>query len=273
MPCNIGSLAFEHSKHVSTNSSLSSIFVLNEDLDNETHRLLTLGLGAHLRSFCSHVYNFGSRNNLINNTEVVLDFTKILQTSYNYQFPIFKKLRNDFLEIFSNLNEMQEAEEIRKIIGIVTDPWEKYLYLDSKYFIKLLCQTHSLKTWELIVFIEFIVYSVKNEMISLFKIDMEVLRTEFLTYIKGLTMEVIGKLISSPDTIDIDWGLRQIDEKIIKIFYIEAKMKDWLRDYQDDYEEPSNSAPKFNLEKLKFPVKEQKSVIQKFLENITTLKN
>ena len=101
-----------------------------------------------------------------------------------------------------------------------------------------------MKTWELIVYIEFIVYSIKNELISMFKIDMNIVREEFLKFISKQKNHAIASIMKNPEDLEVDKILAEIDEKIVKLFYIEAKMKNWLKGLD-------------------------KSMAQKFVENLT----
>ena len=270
MPSHIGSLTFEHSKHLTPNSSLSSIVLLDEVLDNETHRLLTLGLGVHMRSISTQIYNFTSLNETIQKTRPLLDFTKIPNTRYNYQYPIFQRLREELRKVFSELKEISEIEEIRKGLGITSDPWDRYLILDSKYFIKLLCQETQMSTWELVCFLEFVVYSVKNELVSMFKIDMKELREEFLKYVRESSTEIMTKMIQDPESVDPEWGLNQIDERIIKNFYVEAKMKNWMEEFKNDYDELLNHGTQSEKRKIdsETGTNEPPSLVKNFLTKV-----
>ena len=127
-----------------------------------------------------------------------------------------------------------------------------------------------MKTWELIVYIEFIVYSIKNELISMFKIDMNIVREEFLKFISKQKNHAIASIMKNPEDLEVDKILAEIDEKIVKLFYIEAKMKNWLKDYKDDYEELIFQGPSSEVSKLKSESKGlDKSMAQKFVENLT----
>lgn len=275
MPSNIGSLTYEHSKHITPESSLTSIVLLDEQLENDTHRMLTLGLGVHMRSISSQVYNFTSLNETIQKNSLVLDFTKICQTTFNYQIPVFQKLREALQKIFTEVKEISDLEEARKVFGIGLEPWDKYLVLDSKYFVKFLCQDLQLSTWETIVFCEFVVYSVRNELISMFKIEMHELKKEFLKYVKGVSCEAMLKIANNPESPDADWILNNIDENVIKRFYVEAKMRNWLKDYKDDYDELMGHTVPSGTQKLVTPdlKPSEKTVLQQFLESNLILKN
>lgn len=237
MPTNLGSLAFEHSKHVSKDSSLSSILVLDKDVNDDTHRLMTESINIHMQSISSQVFNFHTEDEVIKRQIPVLDFTNIGNFFIPCQLPVYAKLRKELVKLFVSLKEERSTEEIRKKYKIDSDPWDKYLILDSKYFLTLLCQSAPLSIPELTAFLQFILWSVKNETISMFKADLHEVRAEFLTFFKSLDTEVEVRLRKHPELVDAEWALDQINTKIIPRFYDHAKMKGWLRDYKDDYEE------------------------------------
>ena len=226
-----------------------------------------------MKSISSQVYNFSSTHEIIQKNKPILDFLAMSQTNFSYQYPIFKKLREEMMKIFHELKEMTDIEEIRKKFKLPTEPWDQYLYLDSRYFVNLLCQDKQLSTWELACFIEFIVYSIKNELISKFKIDMKTLREEFLKHSKSIYCDTTIEIIKNPETVDPVIALKEIDEKIIKSFYIEAKMNNWLKEYQDDYDELLTHGTASGIQKFKPDMKpEPKSISQQFIDNILTLK-
>ena len=70
----------------------------------------------------------------------------------------------------------------------------------------------------------------------MFKIDMNIVREEFLKFISKQKNHAIASIMKNPEDLEVDKILAEIDEKIVKIFYIESKMKNWLKDYKDDYE-------------------------------------
>jgi hypothetical protein len=188
-----------------------------------------------MQSISSQVFNFNAEDEVIRRQTPVLDFTNI--GNFLIPLPVYAKLRKELVELFGSLREIKSTEEIRKKYKIGSDPWDKYLLLDSKYFLTLLCQSAPLSIPELTAFLQFILWSVKNETISLFKADLHEVRTEFLSFFKSLDTEVEVRLRKHPESVDAEWALDQINSKIIPRFYDHAKMKGWLRDFKDDYEE------------------------------------
>lgn len=239
---NIGSLIFEHSKKIKENSSLTSILIQDEDVTDENYRLFTQGLNTHLKSLVSQVYNFHSDHPELSQTKPTLNFIQPKFTEYSYQLPIFSLLRNRLMQIFKDLKDQQDIEKIKKNYGFKSDPWDMYLLLDSKYYLNLLCQDSQLTTIELIVFTEFIIYSVKNELISMFKIEMPVLKKEFIKYISTCSSHGLTLLMKDPTNVDPASILQDIDDNIIKNFFVEAKIQGWLKEYKDDYEELLHSS-------------------------------
>ena len=274
MPTNIGSLAYEHSKQVSPSSSLTSIMLLDDDSSNETHRILNQGINVHMRSFSSQVYSFESSNEIIKNSWPVLDFMKLSSSPFQYQIPILARLRKEISDLMMKLNELQSVEDIKAKYGMNSDPWDKYLLLDSKFFVRFLCQSEPMEFIQLVFFVEFAIYSLKNELISMFKIDMAELRTELLKHVNKFSEAVVAQLLKDPLGVDVDWALQEIDEKFIKKFYVDAKMQGWLKDFKDDYDDLLSTKSSSEVSTLKTEVKDQgSSRSQKLFEKIAGLKD
>lgn len=243
--------------------------MLNEEVTNENQRLLTQGLAAHLKSLVSQTVSFYSENSQLNQKLPRLNFIQPVMTEYPYQIPIFQVLRSRLMKIFYNLKEQHDNEIIKQHHGIKSDPWDKYLLLDSKYYINLLCQDTQMSTVELALFIEFVVFSIENELISMFKIEMPVLRKEFLKFVANCSSLGLSNLMRDPLKVDPIPTLEDIDKNIIKHFYIEAKIQGWLNDYQDDYEDLLHSSTSSQHSTLRTDVKAEKDPASKlFLERI-----
>jgi len=243
--------------------------VLNEDVTNENHRLLTQGLASNLKSLVSQTVSFFSENSQLNQMLPRLNFIQPVVTEYPYQMPIFQVLRSRLMSIFSEMKEQHDVEIIREKFGFKSDPWDKYLLLDSKYYINLLCQDTQLTTVELVLFIEFVVFSIRNELISMFKIEMPVLRKEFLKFAATCSSPGLSSLMRDPLKVDPVPTLEDVDKNIIKHFYVEAKIQGWLKDYQDDYDELLQSSTSSKHSTLRTDIKPEKDPTSKlFLERI-----
>lgn len=256
---------FEHSKKLKENSSLTSILVQDEDVTDENFRLFTQGLNVHLKSLVSQVYSFQSDHPDLSKTKPVLNFVQPRFSEYPYQMPVLAELRTRLMTIFKDLKDQHDVEKIKEKFGFKSDPWDKYLLLDSKYYISLLCQDSQMTTVELIAFIEFVVYSVKNELISLFKIEMPLVRKEFLRFLKTCSSHGLALLMRDPEKVDPVKALQDIDESVVKNFYVEAKIQGWLKEYQDDYEELLHSSTAPTQTKLRTEVAPEKEPQTKIL--------
>lgn len=162
MPTNITNIIFEQSKSLTNDTSLTSLTLLEENIGDQIHNTLSLGLAVHMRSFVNQVINFESEKKPFKDNSPAIDFTKYKKVPIMSQNPIFQAIRAELLEIFDELKQMQELEDARVKLNIKTEPWDKYLLLDSHFFLKLLNQDSPLAFWEQILFLDFIVYSIKH---------------------------------------------------------------------------------------------------------------
>jgi hypothetical protein len=234
---------------------LTSIVIFDEDISDDNHRKLTAGLQSELMSMASQTVTFASKHKTIESSSLIFDFIRPVSSEFPYQLPIFQALRRKMMKIFQSLHEISSSENMKEKHGIKSEPWDKYLLLDSNYFIPLLCQDIQTSIHEIACFVEFVVFSIENELISMFKIEMNQVRKEFFKFLKTCSTEGINALRKDPKQVDVEAVLTDIDKNVIKHFYIECKMQGWLKEFQDDYEDLFISSSASSQSTLKTEVK------------------
>jgi hypothetical protein len=63
------------------------------------------------------------------------------------------------------------------------DPWENYLYYDSKHLLPLICHNKVLPIEKQVIIAKFIEYSMQEETISQYKLSGQALVEEFLQFV------------------------------------------------------------------------------------------
>ncbi|CAG9321097.1 unnamed protein product [Blepharisma stoltei] len=272
MPTNIANMIFEHSKYLSDKSSLTSVTILEENSEDNIHNTLSLGMAVHMRSFVNQVINFETIKKPFIDNRPSLDFTKGKKIPIIWQHPILQSIRAEFIEIFSDLKQMQELEEARSKLNIKTEPWEKYLLLDSNYFLKLMNQDTPMELWEQIIFLNFCIYVIKNEMVSMIKSDMKIVRNEFLEFIrKSVDTTVNGLKYRISEATDVQDIRKKLNKAINEVFLEELKRKGNLKPHKEDYEELIASSHSTSVEALPKNVNEDittRQVLQEKYESI-----
>ena len=83
------------------------------------------------------------------------------------------------------MGESQTRFEMRKQFSIEEDPWDNYLYHDSKQLIQLLAhQGLTLSASEQVILSKFIINTVEDEAISQYKIDGKQIIKLLLEFVK-----------------------------------------------------------------------------------------
>jgi hypothetical protein len=78
---------------------------------------------------------------------------------------------------------------------ITEDPWDNFLYYDSKFLLPLICHNQALAIEEQLLVAKFILHTVSEETISQYKVQGETLAQEFIKFVKDE---------SDGDEVDID---------------------------------------------------------------------
>ena len=98
---------------------------------------------------------------------------------------------------------------------------------------------------------------------------MKQVRIEFFKFLKTCSSEGLASLMKDPKNLDVDRVINDIDENVIKHFFVECKMQGWLKEFQDDYEELYLSSSVSSQTTLKTEVQPEKAPEGKrFIERI-----
>ena len=70
-------------------------------------------------------------------------------------------------------------------MSIIEDPWDNYLYYDSKYLLPLICHERSLPIEQQVLIALFMDYACKEEQISQYKITGQRLIHELIDFVQN----------------------------------------------------------------------------------------
>lgn len=151
------------------------------------------------------------------------------------------------------------------------DPWENYLFHDTKLLIPLICHPSSLKISEQVVLAKFIEYTIEEETISQYTIEGSKILEELLKFAEQFEVSLQSTIQSADQSDDeiIDSDdesprssssnlLSRIDtlismklenkinlesahrlekdiERMLKMFYLQMKVQGSLKEFREDY--------------------------------------
>ena len=244
---------------------MTSLVLADNNKIDITHQLIVMSLEAHLRSLASRVLVFEPTPQ---NSMPLVDILRIDTFPASYQVPVFRALHTSFMQVFSQLKEMLSLEELRKKLGVYTDPWDKYLLLDSEYFLKVLNHSSPMRPWEQVVFLQFMLYTIKEEMSSMISLEPQVLAKTFLKFVNRSRAGCISLLKTKLEALGPE-VLPNIDRDVSQEFYDSLKKEGLLKSYKDDYQEAAYAASGSQVEGLpRHKGPEQKTVVRNSMEKI-----
>lgn len=198
------------------------------------------------------------KGSLYIDTKPSLDFTIIRDFfGATFQPTIIKELRKNLIEIFMKIHEMERVEEAKDRFGITSDPWDKYLLLDSNFFLKLMNHDSVLNVGDQVAFLRFVVYTIEHELAPMIKIDMKSARQEFFNFLKMTNLPRMFRIrnaseeITSPEEIASTFDY--LDTTINAPFYEYMKQQGNMKPHKEDYEDLMQGSTGAELSKLKKP--------------------
>jgi len=142
------------------------------------------------------------------------------------------------------VNDAQTQHFLKKQLKIFEDPWENYLVHDAKYFMPLLCHSQMLNIEEQVLLASFIRHSIKEESISEYKLKPSALVDELITFATNFKddeeepslLEKLAAILKSRTAPkDSVIALEEEMERVLKMFYLQMRVKGHLKPYKDDY--------------------------------------
>ena len=238
-PLGFLNLLMDHCR-VRKTGSLTGLVILHEDTENATIEYRTIN--QNLEAMADRALVFREGRGVLKGMLPSLDFREQRDRMPSVvQLPVFKQIARKLGVVLDKLVEEQKADEGRAVVGLYTPPWDKYLLLDSRYFLKLMQCGESLSPQELLLFAQFQVYTIEKELSSTFAPEIPIIRSEFMQFIRSLTNSSVTKVLASLPSLvkpeEITEALALIDKKVNEPFYHSLKLKGMLKDYREDYDD------------------------------------
>ena len=136
---------------------LTSMLVLDTDNDNYIFENERIKLNMHIESISDHIIQFGTtiKGMIAYPPKIDLALFSGIFADY-WQKPIISSFRKDLEKFASTFNSSYKRSEGRKEFGIAEDPWENFLFHDSKFIIPLLNHSEPLTIIEQILLFKFV---------------------------------------------------------------------------------------------------------------------
>jgi hypothetical protein len=243
--------------------SITSVLALDTDtvnfnLDPSQTRLL-----IHLESIVDQIVSFEPELKAMRSFVPKLDLYEFCSANADFwQQPLVASVRKDVERFTRDLRDAYRQSHAKRELGIQEDPWENYLYHDSKFIIPLINHKLPLTMTQQILLFKFVQRSVDdasdpnigwNESISEYSARPEQLKKslfdfadEYDKFANDSTItDIIDDHLAQPfdkSTVDAwksnEMEVYEINQKIdefLKMFYIHSKIHGGLRDSKDDY--------------------------------------
>lgn len=165
------------------------------------------------------------------------------------------------------IDSAQRQHYAKKQLKLDEDPWDNYLFYDSKGLIPLICHPNPLNIYEQVILAKFIQYTIETETISQYKIQSKEIIRELLKFASEFGQE-------TQESIEEDDIVRSDDEeedsltqansnkletrirlalandniseaeqealnsdmaRMLKMFYLDMRVKGMLTEYKNDY--------------------------------------
>ena len=159
-PLGFLNLCFDHSRS-SPSGSLTSVVIVHENTEDDSMEYRTLT--QHLEGIVDRTVAFQEAEPPMKGSLPSIDFRHHRDRMQSLvQWGVFKHVARKLSGVLDTVVIEQKVESERKHLGIYTAPWDKYLLLDSQYFLRLMLCGESLTPGELLLFSQFLVYTIEH---------------------------------------------------------------------------------------------------------------
>ena len=161
-----------------------------------------------------------------------------------WQSPLLKTVKKELQTLINELRESHTMHVLRKQMKMDEDPWDNYLIYDAKYFVPLLCHNTDMPIEQQILLVHFIRQSIAEETISQYKLKSSQLIKELVAFAQDFKDdEDEPSLLEKIRTASQDYllktsqiqGVQSEIERVVKMFYLQMKVKGHLKPLKDDY--------------------------------------
>lgn len=145
--------------------------------------------------------------------------------------PFLKPVIEQFQEMCSNIDKAHIQHVGKSQMKLEEDPWDNYLYFDSKYILPLICHSQDLTITEQVLLALFLNHQVSEQTISQFSLKSADLVKELIKFTKSNPEDddedLIGRLehaCSNPTDSQTTNEIFKSCERVFKMFYLAMQM-------------------------------------------------
>jgi hypothetical protein len=267
-PYNFQHLAYEHTKSTESHASLTTIQVHCSQIMHD--------FAEFPAQFKTNVESLAQRLVHFSGTGVpAFDALQTYDRVHTHLHPpIFAVLQEGLREVLTSVRESASAEDIKQRLGMYTEPWDKYLLLDSAYFMPMLNHTKPLGQFQQVLWLRFIAYTVEHELASSIKLTSAQIHAKFFEFAShGKGLKQLEKDYLSLDRTSAVVALEKLDEVLNVPFYDELRRDGNLKPYREDYEHLMSGSSDSSTKSLSQGESSQpKQVLQERMESFFGLK-
>lgn len=162
-----------------------------------------------------------------------------------YVNKLITRLQQRVVQVFQKLKYQTRQIKLKNELNIHIDPWDFYLYHDSKYFIQLFYNDFVLEPVQLIVYMHVLLKCIDEEVTSQFKLLPKQLIEYFLKFanefkefekrnIFEYSQLMLERMRQEPDQ-TLEANLHQCYERLYELFLMQLKINDHLLPQKKDY--------------------------------------
>ncbi|EAS06537.1 ATP synthase alpha subunit, nucleotide-binding domain protein (macronuclear) [Tetrahymena thermophila SB210] len=228
------------------NGSISSICIFDSNRAAEKYQKETQKLYQEAESYADVIVDFTLNDPLYRQTRPKIQLKgKKLFSKPKWQNNLYLEVAKELHQVLIDLQQQSKEIQLKNDLKITVEPWDYYLYYDSKYFMKLLVSSNYFTPIEQIVFVKFIVKCIHEETISQFKETPQELTKSFMKFckeFKEFNKQDIFSYIQNefnyndneiqPNTLD---NLQHCVLRLYELFIMHCKMNDKLLPFKKDY--------------------------------------
>ena len=147
---------------------LTSMLVLDTDMEDINLLIELEKLQANIKSVSDHIISFETNIKAMNLYHPKLNlYTHTSLWADYWQKPFLSAIRKEFEEFAGRFIDSHKRNERNKDYGFGEDPWENYLYHDSRFIIPMMNNSQLLKVEEQILLFKFFSKSPIPEEVSI----------------------------------------------------------------------------------------------------------
>lgn len=188
--------------------------------------------------------------------------------------PVFLELQDALVKVLNSVRDLALYDEIKQKIGLYTEPWDKYLLLDSAYFMPLFNHSAPLLQFDQLLWLQFLAYTIEEELVSTIKLSPAQILSKFLEFANASKkLRTLRENYLKLDKEGAQLAFAKLNDEINKPFYEELRREGHLKPYREDYEHLMSGSSEAGFRSLsQGESTNPKQIMQERMENLFGIK-